>query len=120
MRPALKQRTVERYEQAIRSHIAPALGSVKLAKLSAHQVQSFYSAKLTEGLSPATVAHLHAVLHRALSAAERLDLVPRNVADRVTAPRATHHEMRVFTADQRRRSCKAWPATAWRRYTCWH
>lgn len=100
VKPTLKQRSYERYEQAIRAHVLPALGGVKLVKLSAHQLQAFYAAKLTAGLSPSTVAHLHAVMHRALHAAERLDLVPRNVADRVTAPRAVRHEMHFFTAEQ--------------------
>jgi integrase len=100
IKPSVKPRTYERYEQAVRTHLAPALGAVRLTRLSAHQLQIFYGAKLAEGLAPTTVAHLHAVLHRALHAAERLDLVPRNVADRVTAPRPRHHAMRIFTAEQ--------------------
>ena len=84
----VKLRSWQRYEQAIRTHLAPGLGSVRLSKLTAGQVQYLYAAKLAEGLSEATVAHLHAVLHRALDAAERLDLVPRNVASLVTPSRA--------------------------------
>lgn len=100
IRPAVKPKTFTRYELAVRIHITPALGTVKLAKLSAHQLQTLYGAKLSAGLAAGTVAHLHAVIHRALDHAERLDLVPRNVADRVTAPRPAHHEMRIFSQEQ--------------------
>ena len=100
IRPTVKPRTHQRYELAVRVHLIPALGGVRLARLSAQQVQGLYAAKLTAGLAPATVAHLHAVLHRALRAAERLTLVARNVAELVSAPRPQEHEMHVLTFEQ--------------------
>ncbi|MGH2517877.1 MAG: tyrosine-type recombinase/integrase [Ktedonobacterales bacterium] len=100
VRTSVKPRTYDRYGQAIRTHILPALGSVKLTNVSASALQQFYAAKLSEGLAPGTVAHLHAVIHRALDAAMRLDLIARNPADRVTAPRPTHHDMRILSQEQ--------------------
>jgi integrase len=100
--PTLKPRTWGRYESDVRVHLIPALGSTRLLKLSAQQVQAFYAAKRREGrLAPASIAHLHAVLHSALEQAERLGLVPRNVADLVKAPRpSAEHEMHVLTPEQ--------------------
>lgn len=100
IRPAVKPRTHQRYELAVRVHLIPALGRLRLAMLNAQQVQSFYASKLTAGLASATVAHLHAVLHRALKAAERLTLVPRNVCELVSVPRPQEHEMHVLTFEQ--------------------
>src|SRR5579859_4708969 len=77
--------TVGRHREMVRLHIVPRLGNVKLAKLTPLQVQSLYSALLTDGLSPSTVSRVHAVLHKALDDAQQFDLVARNVADRVTA-----------------------------------
>jgi integrase len=62
---AVKPRTLKNYSDYTRRHIVPALGKVKLAKLSAQQVQKFYTQKLDEGLSSTTVHHLHAVMHKA-------------------------------------------------------
>jgi hypothetical protein len=49
--------------------------------------EALYSTKLESGLSSTTVHHIHATLHAALESAVALDLVVRNVADRVTPPR---------------------------------
>jgi integrase len=66
------------------------------------QVQQLYAQKLSAGLSPTTVAHLHAVLHRALAAALRLGLVQRNVTELVDAPHVSPPEMQVLTPEQAR------------------
>jgi integrase len=98
--PIVKPRTWDRYELDIRLHITPALGRIRLTKLTAIQVQSFYAAKRAEGLSPASIAHIHAVLHAALEDGERLGVVARNVAHVVTAPRPAKRDMHVLTSEQ--------------------
>ncbi len=96
----VKPLTWTRYAEYVNLHTIPILGKVVLSKLTPQQVQSLYSAKLAEGLSPTTVHHLHATLHRALDRALRLGLVQRNVIDMVDPPRMTHHEMSVLSPDQ--------------------
>lgn len=100
VRASVKPRTYDRYSQAIRTHILPALGSLRLTKVSASALQSFYATKLNEGLAPGTVAHLHAVIHRALEAAMRLDLIARNPATLITVPRQPRKEQQVLTPEQ--------------------
>jgi integrase len=75
---------------------------VILSRLTPQQVQQLYAQKLSAGLSPTTVAHLHAVLHRALGAALRLGLVQRNVTELVDAPHVSPPEMQVLTPEQAR------------------
>jgi integrase len=96
----IRPRTWQRYEQYVRVHVVPSLGAISLATLTAQQVQTMYSAKLAEGLSSTTVNHLHQVLHRALDAAVRLDLVARNVCERLDPPRMRHQEMTTLSEDQ--------------------
>jgi integrase len=98
----VRPRTWQRYEQYVRLHLIPTLGAVVLSKLTAQQVQGLYAKKLAEGLSTTTVHHLHMVLHRALDAALRLELVHRNVCDMVDPPRMAHHEMTTLSEDQAR------------------
>ncbi|RIK36689.1 MAG: site-specific integrase [Chloroflexi bacterium] len=99
--------TYRSYEQLIRLHITPALGNVRLQKLTPVQLQAFYSDKLTTGradgkpggLSPRTVLHLHAVIREALHQAMRWQLVARNVADAVEPPRAKRANVQSWDAD---------------------
>jgi len=101
--PGLKPRSLQRYEEDVRLRIVPACGRTPLARLTAQQVQALYTAKLSEGLSAGTVAHLHAVLRRALGEAQRLGLVQRNVATLVKAPRPARHDMHTLTPEEARR-----------------
>ncbi len=101
-RHLLKERTWNRYVEYVRLHAIPVIGKTPLSKLSAQHLQALYARKLAEGLSPTTVRHLHAALHRALDRAVRLGVVHRNVADMVDPPRMSHHEMATLTAEQAR------------------
>jgi integrase len=100
IRAHLRIRSFARYDAAVRRHIVPTLGKVKVARLTQQQLESLYAAKLKVGLSPSTVARVHAVLHKALSDAERLELVQRNVSSLVRAPRALRRIMTTFTPEQ--------------------
>lgn len=104
---SVKPSTLASYEQNIRKHIVPALGDVRLVRLTAPQVQSFYNAKIEEGMSPTTVRMLHAVLHNALKQAERWGFVARNVCTLVDPPKAKSTETVTWTADQAARFIRA-------------
>jgi integrase len=91
-----------RYSDLVRVHPIPALGKTVLSKLTAQQVQLFYTRKVNSGLSPTTVHHIHGMLHRALKDALRLGLVQRNVTEMVNAPRREHHEMATLSEEQSR------------------
>lgn len=96
----LRPRSYARYHDAVRLHIVPSLGKVSLVKLTAPQLEMLYAAKLKEGLAPASVRRIHAVLHKALHDAERHGLINRNVASLARAPRAERKEMHYLTPEQ--------------------
>ena len=90
------------YKLQIRRHINPALGRRRLSKLTAAHIQSLYAAKLRDGLKPASVRYIHAVLHRALEQAVRFNLIPANPASRVDPPKIRQDEITPLDAEQAR------------------
>ncbi|MDO8616485.1 MAG: site-specific integrase [Dehalococcoidia bacterium] len=100
-------RTHERYSQIVRHHLVPAFGMIPLAGLRPQHIQAYYSEARQEGrvdgrdggLSAQTVLHHHRVLREALHHAVRWQLLARNPADAVEAPRPPRHEMHVLTPD---------------------
>jgi integrase len=101
-RPRIKPRSYERFDELIRLHIAPALGSIRLEKLSAADVQRMINAKRREGYSAQTVTHCRNVLRAALNHAMRWGLVNRNVAALVDVPRIERPAVHAVTSEQAR------------------
>ena len=83
------------------------LGKVPIALLRPEHLQKHYADRLAAGSAPSSVAHLHAVLHRALSQAARWRVVIRNVAELVDAPRVARKEMHVLSPEQVRQLLQA-------------
>ncbi len=102
VRPTVRPRTYIRYGEHVRNHISPAIGHIKLSRLTPQHVQALLNEKLGDGLAPATVRYMHAVLRRALKQALKWDLVARNAAALVDAPRVTQKEIEPFTPEQAR------------------
>jgi integrase len=103
----VRKSTFDRYEIAVRVHIKPALGRIKLKKLTPAQVQGFYRDELDAGAAPASVNKLHVVLHRALKQAVEWCMVPRNVTEVVRAPQPVPKEMRALSAEDADRLLQA-------------
>jgi integrase len=81
LRGSVRQSTFDRCEIAVRVHIKPVLGRLKLKKLTPTQLASFYQDKLAAGFASASVNKLHVVLHKALDQAVKWHIIPRNVAE---------------------------------------
>lgn len=103
---SVKNHTSERYESAIRVHIKPALGAVKLDKLTSPMIQSMYNQKHRErlsdpkgkaGLSPKSIKNVHGVLHEALQKAVKLGYIRVNPCDGCELPRIVRHEIQPFS-----------------------
>jgi integrase len=103
VRGSVRQSTYDRDTSLVNNHLPPALGGIKLKKLSAAHVQGLYRDRLDHGLTPSTVHKMHAILHKALSQALKWHMVPRNVTEAVSPPRPTPKEMRPLTSQEARR-----------------
>jgi integrase len=102
-----RPRTFERYQQLTNLHILPALGSLRLEKLTPAHLQRLLNDKLASGLSPKTVRHIRGVANTALGRAAKWGLVARNVAALTDAPRLVRSEMRAFSAIEASRFMEA-------------
>lgn len=102
-RHKVRPTTFEDYESTIVKHIIPALGSVKVQRLTAADVQRFYSDRLAAGRGPRTVQLCHLRLSQALKQGVRWGTVARNVCEAVEPPKVAHKKGATWTpADARR------------------
>lgn len=106
-RPALRPRTLDRYRLDIDRHILPAIGRHRLDKLRPGHLVALYNAKAAEGLSAASLRHMHAVIRRALNVAVKWQLITVNPATLVDAPRPRPHEVIPLSATEARRLIQA-------------
>jgi integrase len=104
-KPAIRTSTYVEYRYILDNHILPALGHVRLQKLTVQQVESFYAQKARENLSAKRIRGIHGVLHKGLAHAVYLNLISRNVCDIVkkSLPRQERHESQTLTKEQAQR-----------------
>ncbi|MEZ5343562.1 MAG: site-specific integrase, partial [Acidimicrobiales bacterium] len=88
VKPHLRPKTYRTYADQVRLHIVPAVGHVRLDRLSSQQVQRFLTAMQESGLSASTVNQTRRTLRTALAQARRWRLILENPVDhvRVAAP----------------------------------
>lgn len=96
----LEPNTYQQYRSIVRYHLVPALGQIKLQKLTTAIVQALYAQKQQEGKSSRTIAIIHAVLSSALENAISWDLISRNVAKFAKYPTVEHYEAQTLTMEQ--------------------
>lgn len=78
--------TIRKYRSIAETVVRPALGKVKLSKLTARDLDKLYATLKEKGNKPATVRRVHALIGAALHQAERWGYVDRNVARRASPP----------------------------------
>lgn len=99
-RDGMRPSTARMYRRYIEQDISPAIGSVKLADLRRHHVDTFVQQLRLDGRGVTTIRRIHATLSSSLSAAERLDLVDSNVAAKIALPAATRTRLRIWEPEQ--------------------
>ncbi len=92
--------TLYHYRQYVDREIGPVLGSIRLSKLTALDIDRFYTKLRKRGLAPATIRQIHAILRASLNQAERWGLVQRNVAKLASAPSQPQREQHPPTIDE--------------------
>jgi integrase len=95
--------TAERYDSAIRVHLVPAFGHLRLDQLTREHVQVFYAKLLNDGLAPRTIQLIHMVLSTALNDAVEGGILARNVCEKLTVPRAEKYEAHFLTRGEAQR-----------------
>lgn len=99
---AIKPGTLKCYRDAVRNHIVPALGRVRLCELQPHDVQRFINSlqQIDKPLSAKTVKNIHGVLCKALSEACRVKYIASNPANGCVLPKVIREEIRPLEAGE--------------------
>jgi len=105
-RPSVREATMRSYEDAVRLHIAPALGHVRLFHLTPQHLQTWIGERLKNNASPQSCAYARRVLRAALTQAVRWGMIVRNPASLVDDPRFQKREIRPLTPEQARHFLK--------------
>jgi integrase len=112
-----KPRSIESFTAIVNKHIVPALGRIRLDKLTPQQVQALLekkrqpyktkdkTGKVVEkhGLGPQSIANIRTVLRSALGQALKWGMVARNVATLIDAPRIPRPQTHAIDADGARK-----------------
>jgi len=96
----VKPSTLRRYKDLARLHILPVLGNKRLVKLAPADVVHLHADRFEYGLASTTVRHIHSLTHRLLKDAVNWDLIHRNVAEAVTAPKRSTAETKTWSIDE--------------------
>ena len=80
--------------------MVPALGALRLDRLSLQDIQQVYSTASSRRLSPRTVRYSHAILKQALEKAVISGLLVRNPAQHAVLPKQHRAEMKVLSRQQ--------------------
>lgn len=91
--PDWSPRTAHNYAGYIARRIRPRWGAVRLRDVRASDLDAWYDSLRAEGLAPATVRMIHAILHRALEQAVAWEWLPSNPASRTRRKKAPRHEV---------------------------
>jgi integrase len=121
VRGSVRESTHDSYRRLARGYIIPAMGRVRLKKLTPMRVQAMYRDMQDRGLSPRTVQYTHTVLHRALKQALGWGMIPRNVCEAVDRPQIQRKEAQSLDSRQAKSSWTRPVArgTAWKPSTSW-
>lgn len=105
----LELTTIDVYKLLLKSHILPAIGHLKLAKIQPVHLNNLYNAMLARrqdgregGYSPTTIKRVHALISSILSTAVRWNVLFENPCERVRPPKQTHNteDIKYFTIEQ--------------------
>ena len=111
-KPVIRPNTAKNYRNIIENHIVPAIGMVKLKRLTAIQIQQMYNDAKARGrvqrfetqastaLSGSTVRRIHMVLSSALKQAVKERIIPYNPCDNCRIPRKEHREMTIIPPEK--------------------
>lgn len=87
----------QEYRIVVEKHLQPAIGHVRVQRLTAEHIDTLYADLDRRGYSPSLIRKCHQRLSAALRMAVRWQLVSRNVADDVTPPKMTTKPPKVWT-----------------------
>lgn len=99
--PQIEETTAYGYRGMIENYLKPQLGEIRLQKLTARDIQQYYTWLMGEKeLSPNTVIKHHNLLTNTLNAAERQEYITKHPMRAVSPPKKRQREAKFYTPEQ--------------------
>lgn len=99
--PQIEETTAYGYRGMIENYLKPQLGEIRLQKLTARDIQQYYTWLMGEKeLSPNMVIKHHNLLTNTLNAAERQEYITKNPMRAVSPPKKRQREAKFYTPEQ--------------------
>ena len=99
--PQIEETTAYGYRGMIENYLKLQLGEIRLQKLTARDIQQYYTWLMGEKeLSPNTVIKHHNLLTNTLNAAERQEYITKNPMRAVSPPKKRQREAKFYTPEQ--------------------
>lgn len=99
-RHSISSQTVAVSESYLRTHIIPLLGDIPMSKLTSLAIQRFITELKDKGLADSTVKRIYNIVNTSLYKAEKMLIIPKNVAALVDKPKVRKGEIRVWDVDE--------------------
>lgn len=114
IKPSSKRRTYEQYSKAVKIHILPNLGDLKLPDITPYILQKFISG-LTEngnkrtgkGLSPNYIKTILSIVQNSLKTAQRTGYLKEYSANEIKRPKPKEKQVECFTLYEQKKIEKA-------------
>lgn len=119
VKPNLSPTTYQSYDEKLRIHILPYLGSKRLDKITPFDIDKLYNFLLNKPtnrkdsngnhktLSPTSVHRMHEILSKLFNDALRWDLVPYNPCTKVVSPKYKRTTMKCYDVETSKRLINA-------------
>ncbi|MEK3819636.1 site-specific integrase [Cytobacillus sp. FSL W8-0315] len=96
----VKASTYERLHSLLLNQIFPWFGNIGLKDIDQFLIHQFYDEKIKEGLSSSYIQRMHEVINMLLKIAYKWELIPKDIASLIEAPRLMKKEMKVWSVEQ--------------------
>lgn len=97
---ALRERTLDKYESALRTHLQPTFGSARIGAIARSDVQSWIVRLKKEGYAPETIRGLYTVFASIMKLAEVEGIITKTPCRRIELPAVVREEQRYLTTDE--------------------
>lgn len=96
----VRPNTLDGYRRAVANHIVPAIGKVKLDKLTAAHIRRVHDSILAKGLSSTTALLAHRIMAVSFKVAVREGRIGRNPAELTAAPRRAAPKLEALDLEE--------------------
>ncbi|TPE65923.1 tyrosine-type recombinase/integrase [Halalkalibacterium halodurans] len=95
----IQESTFSNYKYLVEKHILPVLGDIELRKITPRDIQSLYN-NLKDQISDENIRKIHTVIKDSLNRAAKWEMILKNPATLVDAPKVSKKEIEVWDEEE--------------------